>query len=130
MPNNIVYEHDYRKEKKQLLGTVCSDKSELAFQLSQETGVYKAIGDRIRELPHVLNPVKKEFYEKCLAILERYAAHWGGPHRSRIRSSRCKCRIRCTDQRRHHICNIRCNRAIHRSSLRSRDICGLQTPSM
>ena len=78
MPNNIVYEHDYRKEKKQLLGTVCSDKSELAFQLSQETGVYKAIGDRIRELPHVLNPVKKEFYEKCLAILERYAAHWGG----------------------------------------------------
>lgn len=78
MPNNIVYEHDYREEKKQLLGAVYSDKRELAFQLSQETGVYKAIGDRIRELPHVLNPVKKEFYEKCLAILERYAAHWGG----------------------------------------------------
>ena len=78
MPNNIVYEHDYREEKKQLLVAVCSDKSELAFQLSQETGVYKAIGERIRELPHVLNPVKKEFYEKCLAILERYAAHWGG----------------------------------------------------
>lgn len=78
MPNNIVYEHDYREEKKQLLGAVCSDKRELAFQLSQETGVYKAIGDRIRELPHVLNPVKKEFYEKCLAILERHAAHWGG----------------------------------------------------
>lgn len=78
MPNNIVYEHDYREEKKQLLDAVCSDKRELAFQLSQETGVYKAIGDRIRELPHVLNPVKKEFYEKCLAILERHAAHWGG----------------------------------------------------
>ena len=70
MPNNIVYEHDYREEKKQLLGAVCSDKSELAFQLSQETGVYKAIGDRIRELPHVLNPIKKEFYEKCSLIDE------------------------------------------------------------
>jgi len=78
MPNNIVYEHDYREEKKQLLGVTQSEKRERAFQLSQETGVYKAIGDRIRELPHVLNPIKKEFYEKCLAILERYAAHWGG----------------------------------------------------
>ena len=78
MSNNIVYEHDYREEKKQLLGTTQSEKRERAFQLSQETGVYKAIGDRIRELPHVLNPIKKEFYEKCLAILERYAAHWGG----------------------------------------------------
>lgn len=78
MPNNIVYEHDYREEKKQLLSTTHSDKRERAFKLSQETRVYKAIGDRIRELPHVLNPIKKEFYEKCLAILERYAAHWGG----------------------------------------------------
>jgi len=78
MPNNIVYEHDYREEKKHLLDVTQSEKRARAFQLTQETGVYKAIGDRIRELPHVLNPIKKEFYEKCLAILERYAAHWGG----------------------------------------------------
>ena len=78
MPKNIDYEHDYRKEKKQMSDKIHSEKSDRAFQLSQETGVYKAIGDRIRELPHVLNPNKKEFYDKCLAILERYAAHWGG----------------------------------------------------
>ena len=70
MPNNIVYEHDYREEKKQLLGVTQSEKRERAFQLSHETGVYKAIGDRIRELPHVLNPIKKEFYEKCSLIDE------------------------------------------------------------
>lgn len=78
MPNNIVYEYDYREEKKPLLSTTHTDKRERAFQLSQETGVYKAIGDRIRALPRVLSPIKKEFYDKCLAILERYAAHWGG----------------------------------------------------
>ena len=78
MPNNIVYEHDYREEKKEFLATTNTDKRERAFQLTQETGVYKAIGDRIRELPHVLNPIKKEIHEKSLAILERYAAHWGG----------------------------------------------------
>lgn len=78
MPNNIVYEHDYREEKKQLSPTIHSEKSDRAFQISQETGVYKAIGERIRSLPHILNPGKKKFYEKCLAVLERYAAHWGG----------------------------------------------------
>jgi hypothetical protein len=78
MPNNIIYEHDYRKEKEERISQTHSENSDRAFQLAQDTGVYKAIGDRIRALPHVLNPRKKEAYEKTLAILERYAAHWGG----------------------------------------------------
>ena len=78
MPNNIIYEHDYRKEKEERISQTHSENSDRAFQLAQDTGVYKAIGDHIRALPHVLNPRKKEAYEKTLAILERYAAHWGG----------------------------------------------------
>lgn len=78
MANDIVYERDYREAHKLMGSCTYTAEKEEAFLMSLKSGVYKSIDERIRELPHVLNPVKKAAYDKCLAILERYAARWGG----------------------------------------------------
>ena len=78
MANDIVYERDYRELHKIMTSQTYTEEKEEAFMESLKSGVYKSIDERIRELPHVLNPVKKAAYDKCLAILERYAARWGG----------------------------------------------------
>ena len=78
MANDIVYERDYREAHKLMGSYTYTEEKEEAFTMALKSGVYKSIDERIRELPHVLNPVKKAAYDKCLAILERYAARWGG----------------------------------------------------
>ena len=78
MAKDIVYERDYREAHRLMGSCTYTEEKEEAFQSALKSGVYKAIDERIRELPHVLNPVKKAAYDKCLAILERYAARWGG----------------------------------------------------
>ena len=78
MAKDIVYEHDYREEQRIFTASTFSDKQKRAQQLSVETGIYKAIDERIRLLPHIINPVNKDAYEKCLVMLEKYAARWGG----------------------------------------------------
>lgn len=78
MQNDIVYERDYREAHKLMGAYTYTEEKEEVFQSALNSGVYKSIDERIRELPHVLNPVKKAAYDKCLAILERYAARWGG----------------------------------------------------
>jgi len=78
MANDIVYERDYREAHKLMGSYTYTEEKEDAFTMALKSGVYKSIDERIRELPHVLNPAKKAAYDKCLAILERYAARWGG----------------------------------------------------
>ena len=78
MANDIVYERDYREVHKIMSARTFTEEKEEAFQLALQSGVYKSIGERIHELPHVLNPIKKDAYEKCLVVLEKYAAQWGG----------------------------------------------------
>ena len=78
MAKDIVYERDYREAHRLMGSCTYTEEKEEAFQSALKSGVYKAIDERIRELPHVLDPVKKAAYDKCLAILERYAARWGG----------------------------------------------------
>ena len=78
MANDIVYERDYREVHKIMTARTYTEEKEEAFQLALQSGVYRSIGERIHELPHVLNPIKKAAYEKCLVVLEKYAAQWGG----------------------------------------------------
>ena len=78
MAKDIVYERDYREVHKIMSARTFTEEKEEAFQLALQSGVYKSIGERIHELPHVLNPIKKAAYEKCLVVLEKYAAQWGG----------------------------------------------------
>ena len=78
MANDIVYERDYRELHKIMTSQTYTEEKEEAFMESLKSGVYKSIDERIRELPHILNPAKKAAYDKCLAILEQYAARWGG----------------------------------------------------
>lgn len=78
MANDIVYERDYREVHKIMTARTYTEEKEEAFQLALQSGVYQSIGERIHELPHVLNQIKKAAYEKCLVVLEKYAAQWGG----------------------------------------------------
>ena len=78
MAKDIIYERDYREVHKIMSARTFTEEKEEAFQLTLQSGVYKSIGERIYELPHVLNPIKKAAYEKCLVVLEKYAAQWGG----------------------------------------------------
>jgi len=78
MQNDTVYERDYREAHKLMGAYTYTEEKEEAFQSALKSGVYKSIDERIHELPHILNPVEKAAYDKCLAILERYAARWGG----------------------------------------------------
>ena len=73
MASDIVYERDYREVHKIMSARTFTEEKEEAFLLALQIGVYISIGERIHELPHVLNPIKKAAYEKCLVMLEKYA---------------------------------------------------------
>lgn len=81
---DIIYEHDYADQVKQLREMTHTEVGEQAWNYAVDEGVMKTIGVRFRELPHIIIPRNKEIFEKCEQLLDRMAFHRGGHIKSVI----------------------------------------------
>jgi len=79
---DIIYEHDYAELKQDYYDITDTETSRDAWQYIQDEGVMKAIGERLRELPHIIIPKNKEVFEECERRLDRLAMERGGRIRS------------------------------------------------
>ena len=68
-----IYEKDYSAERKAYHAMRTAHGADEAFDLIKSRGIMSAIDKRFVELPHVINPVKKLAYDKCLQMLDSWA---------------------------------------------------------
>jgi AbrB family looped-hinge helix DNA binding protein len=68
-----IYEKDYSAERKDYHAMRTAHGADEAFDLIKSRGIMSAIDKRFLELPHVINPVKKLAYDKCLQMLDSWA---------------------------------------------------------
>lgn len=74
IPGNYdIYEKDYSAERKAYHAMRTEYGSEDAYDLIKSRGIMTAIDRRFLELPHVINPSKKNAYDKCLQLLDSWA---------------------------------------------------------
>ena len=81
---DVIYEHDYADQVKQLREMSHTEVGEQAWNYAVDEGVMKTIGERFRALPHIIIPRNKEIFEKCEKLLDRMAFHRGGHIKSVI----------------------------------------------
>jgi len=79
---DIIYEQDYSELKRDVLELSHTQSSRDAWKYITNEGVMKAIGERLRELPHVIVPQNKAIFEECERRLDRLALDRGGRIRS------------------------------------------------
>lgn len=75
---DVVYEHDYADQVKQIREMSHTEVGEQAWNYAVDEGVMKSIGERLRALPHIIIPRNKEIFVKCEKMLDRMAFHRGG----------------------------------------------------
>ena len=78
---NIIYERDYTQEVREIRDKTYTQSSADAWDYIVENGIMKKIGERFRELPHVIIPQNKEIFEECEKKLDRFAFLHGNAHR-------------------------------------------------
>ena len=81
---DIIYEHDYAEEKKMMLDFEDTESSRAAWDYTKNAEVMQAIGQRFRELPHIIIPQYKLIFEECEQLLDKMALFHGGRIRSVI----------------------------------------------
>jgi len=81
---DIIYEHDYTEEKQMMLDFEDTETSRAAWNYAMNAEVMKAIGQRLRELPHIIIPQNKLIFEECEQRLDKMALFHGGRIRSII----------------------------------------------
>ena len=81
---DIIYEHDYSVEVKAVLEQTYTESHEEAWRYTVNEGVMQAIGQRFRELPHIIIPQNKIIFEECEKLLDYLAFCKGGRIRSVI----------------------------------------------
>ncbi len=79
---NIIYERDYTQEVKEIRDKTYTKSSADAWDYIVENGIMKRIGERFRELPHIIIPQNKEIFEECEKKLDRFAFLHAGKIRS------------------------------------------------
>lgn len=79
---NIIYERDYTQEVKKIRDKTYTKSSADAWDYIVENGIMKRIGQRFRELPHIIIPQNKEIFEECEKKLDRFAFLHAGKIRS------------------------------------------------
>ena len=75
---STTYEQDYREKRKQYHEMMSAAGSDEAFELIKGLGIMADIDKRFMELPHIINPIVKVAYEKCLLMLDSWAMLKGG----------------------------------------------------
>lgn len=73
-----MFERDYSELKGGFVSPKTDAAQERVIQFSAENKIFAEIGKRMRELPHIINPIKKVQYEKALDILNEYALTHSG----------------------------------------------------
>jgi len=79
---NIIYERDYTQEVKEVRDKTYTKSSANAWDYIVENGIMKRIGERFRELPHIIIPQNKDTFEECEKKLDRFAFLHAGKIRS------------------------------------------------
>jgi len=79
---NVIYERDYTKEVKEIRDKTYTKSSADAWDYIVENGIMKRIGERFRELPHIIIPENKKIFEECEKKLDRFAFLHAGKIRS------------------------------------------------
>lgn len=79
-----IYEKDYSAERKAYHAMRTEHGADEAFDLIKSRGIMAAIDKRFLELPHVINPAKKNAYDKCLQMLDSWAMLKGAKIRGEV----------------------------------------------
>lgn len=79
---NIIYERDYTQEVKEVRDKTYTKSSANAWDYIVENGIMKRIGERFRELPHIIIPQNKDTFEECEKKLDRFVFLHAGKIRS------------------------------------------------
>ena len=79
---NVVYERDYTQEVREIRDKTYIQSSADAWGDILENEIMKKIGERFRELPHIIIPQNKEIFEECEKKLDRFAFLHAGKTRS------------------------------------------------
>ena len=79
---NIIYERDYTQEVKEVRDKTYTKSSANAWDYIVENGIMKRIGERFRELPHIIIPQNKDTFEECEKKIDRFAFLHAGKIRS------------------------------------------------
>ena len=79
---NVIYERDYSQEVNEIREKTYTKSSADAWDYIMENGIMKKIGERFRDLPHIIIPQNKEIFEECEKKLDRFAFLHAGKIRS------------------------------------------------
>ena len=79
---NVIYERDYSQEVNEIREKTYTKSSADAWDYIMENEIMKKIGERFRELPHIIIPKNKEIFEECEKKLDRFAFLHAGKIRS------------------------------------------------
>ena len=79
---NVIYEKDYSQEVEKIREKTYTKSSADAWDYIMENEIMKKIGERFRELPHIIIPQNKEIFEECEKKLDRFAFLHAGKIRS------------------------------------------------
>ena len=80
--DNVIYERDYTQEVREIRDKTYTQSSANAWDYIVENEIMKKIGERFRELPHIIIPQNKEIFEECEKKLDRFAFLHAGKIRS------------------------------------------------
>ena len=79
---NVIYEKDYSQEVEKIREKTYTKSSADAWDYIMENGIMKKIGERFRDLPHIIIPQNKKIFEECEKKLDRFAFLHAGKIRS------------------------------------------------
>ena len=79
---NVIYERDYTQEVREIRDKTYTQSSADAWGYILENEIMKKIGERFRELPHIIIPQNKEIFEECEKRLDRFTLMHAGKIRS------------------------------------------------
>lgn len=75
---NIIYEKDYSKERDERISKGKLEEAEKFHDILKKSGILKAYGDRMKQIPKVVVPEDKANYEYLLNRLDKLAQKLGG----------------------------------------------------
>ena len=73
-----MFERDYSQLSKGFVSPKTDAAQDRVLQFSADKKIFAEINKRFRELPHVINPIKKVQYEKAVDMLNEYALKHNG----------------------------------------------------
>ena len=79
---NVIYERDYSQEVEKNREKTYTKSSADAWDYIMDNGIMRKIGERFRDLPHIIIPQNKEIFEECEKKLDRFAFLHAGKIRS------------------------------------------------